>query len=476
MKKIFDYRLVWFCATIGTVSLLSSAVKAQFVPASSANQQYAPYAHPVAMQNVGTQQYIGGQTVLQGVQRDSVTGNVTPTVQVAPTINSVYATPMRRVNEIPLYGKNKNLYFYAEKKPDESVFHDSGLYVFAAYSTGKNKNGINAEKSIYDDADNWFGGSDANSDMGTANGLTLGVGRQMSDSLGVEFMYSRYTGMKYGDYVHFSEEEDTGETDDDDEPIMQTVVNDSTYEVIDGGDVSSSFVGVGLRYNLDRYFGVWGGRIKPYLALSVGIVDNNIKNYTITDPDGSSDGDVAPDEWEAPAEGEAEDGEPTTLADYVNQFVSYNSPDNPVEYTEKSDGELTFVGKSTRHFGYAAELGLSLALEGDLYVELFYRYNRYGSVETSGNILTAYTETSYDWYVPTVEGGAWNMLNADQLATLCSSGYSAVQVDAASDPGLVAAVCVSDSDEGDVQAIVTRQKEKGDMNFFQYGIKLRYMF
>ena len=218
MKKIFDYRLVWFCATIGTVSLLSSAVKAQFVPASSANQQYAPYAHPVAMQNVGTQQYIGGQTVLQGVQRDSVTGNVTPTVQVAPTINSVYATPMRRVNEIPLYGKNKNLYFYAEKKPDESVFHDSGLYVFAAYSTGKNKNGINAEKSIYDDADNWFGGSDANSDMGTANGLTLGVGRQMSDSLGVEFMYSRYTGMKYGDYVHFSEEEDTGEDLTDDLP------------------------------------------------------------------------------------------------------------------------------------------------------------------------------------------------------------------------------------------------------------------
>ena len=220
MKKFFNYSLFFVGALIGFSGFYSTSVSAQVVPSSNATQPYAPYAHPVAMQNVGNQQYTGAQTTLYNARPVTAT----PTVQVAPTINSVYATPMRRVNEIPLYGKNKNLYFYGENKKDDTTFHDSGLYLFASYSTGKNKNGVNAEKSIYNDDGVWFGGSDAHDSMGTANGFTLGIGREMSDSMSIEFSYSKYSGMKYGDYVYFNEEDETGEEDEDGNPIIGTIV------------------------------------------------------------------------------------------------------------------------------------------------------------------------------------------------------------------------------------------------------------
>lgn len=89
----------------------------------------AQMAQPVGMRYVGNQQYMRART--------SYMPNPNNQRYVAPSVNSVYATQMRRVNEIPLYGKNKNMYFYNQKKRDEGDFHDSGLYLFASYSTGK---------------------------------------------------------------------------------------------------------------------------------------------------------------------------------------------------------------------------------------------------------------------------------------------------------------------------------------------------
>ncbi|MDR1477200.1 MAG: hypothetical protein LBI17_03685, partial [Rickettsiales bacterium] len=69
-------------------------------------------------------------------------------IKTSPQVNSVYSQPMQRTNEIPLYGRNKGAYFYAQPKRDEGLFSGGGLYAFGAISAGDTVGGINMERAV----------------------------------------------------------------------------------------------------------------------------------------------------------------------------------------------------------------------------------------------------------------------------------------------------------------------------------------
>ena len=396
---------------------------------------------PVGMRYVGNQQYMGTRTTYMP--------NPNNQRYVAPSVNSVYATQMRRVNEIPLYGKNKNMYFYNQKKRDEGDFHDSGLYLFASYSTGKNNKGINAEKSVWDaDGVVYMGGSDSNTDMGTANGFTIGVGREMSKTLSAEFMFSSYTGMKYGDSAKVLVELE------DDEGNIYEEVDSTSYEVVDGGKITSNFIGVGLRYNLDRFLGSFGGRLKPYFGVQVGLAQNTIDDFTITDPTGYTSGDIAPADL--------------TQDDFTDSSEGL-SVGTTYESTSVYDGELTTIGATIKSFGLGLEAGLTISLEGSLSLDIFYKMNRFGKVETSGNILSVYNEDSVSYYLPDNYNTA---TSTDEVS--CDSGFTATALTFGETPYFICQTGISTTEN--VQTLTSRQKETGDMLFQQYGVKLKYMF
>ncbi|MBR1544471.1 MAG: hypothetical protein IJ638_00810 [Alphaproteobacteria bacterium] len=438
MKKFLNTAFL----SITTIFGLGSSVAAQ------------QYANPVGMRYVGSQQYTGTNTTV-------VNPNLQRTQYVAPQINSVYAQPMNRVSEIPLYGKNKSVYFYGQKKQDEGILSGSGLYMFADFTTGKTNTGINLEHGEVDN-----GEADANDDMGTANGFSLGIGRVMSNSLSVEFMYSSYNGMKYGDWVKFAEEEeqevesgdggdeaDDSEGDDSDtETITVKTVNENTYEVTNGGNITSQFIGFGFKYNLENMFGTLLGRLKPYFGFQLGIAQNTIKDFTVSDEDGYTGDDYLPDP--------SDDDD----IEYI-QGLSCTA-DDPCIAEEYSNGTLNFIGDTTRSFAGGLEAGFSVELEGNLSIDIFYKYNHYGKVKTSGNILSSYDLDETEFYVADSDDAEFDPDNP------CADGYSGSY-----DGEATYIVCSADTNttEG-IQSLTQRRIQSGDMNLRQYGIRLKYMF
>ena len=400
----------------------------------SSSPVFAQNANPVGMRYVGSQQYAG--------QNTTIVNPNTQTKYVAPQINSIYAQQMNRVSEIPLYGKNKSVYFYGQQKKDEGPFAGSGLYMFAAFSTGKTENGINLEHGEISN-----GEADANDDMGTATGLTLGVGRVMSNSLSVEFMYSNYSKMKYGDWVKFNsttEEpvlDENGEETEESEEVP--FVDDTTYEVVSGGGITSRFIGLGFKYNLENLFGSIAGRLKPYFGFQLGIAENSIDDFTVNDEEGYYDGDSIPDL-------NSEDEE-DPIGDLSTDGTSY---------FEESyyNGEINFIGDTTRSFAIGAEVGFSVELEGNLSIDIFYKMNNFGKVKTSGNSLSIYDIDTTEFYISSEDSE-------------CADGFTIASSD---DTNIV---CVADAitDEG-IQSLTQRRVQSGDMSFRQYGIKLKYMF
>jgi hypothetical protein len=84
--------------------------------------------------------------------------------------------------------------------------------------------------------------------------------------------------------------------------------------------------------------------------------------------------------------------------------------------------------------------------------------NNFGKVKTSGNSLSIYDVDTTEFYISSEDSE-------------CADGFTV-----ASDDGTYL-VCVADviTDEG-IQSSTQRRVQSGDMNFRQYGIKLKYMF
>ena len=403
-------------------------------------------AQPVGMQYVGSQQYIGTQQ------------QIIPQRQLSPTINSVYAVPMQRVNEIPLYGKNKSMYFYGQPKKEEGLFANGGLYLFGSFTTGKTTEGINSENFENDFA--FPIGSTAHKDMGDASGISFGFGRAMSSNLNIELMYSKYTGMNYGKFVQstitvddYNEEVDPEEKNDmcyDEEGfyICSEKISDD-YEV-SGGDVTTDFFGIGFQYKLDGMFGgIFGGMLVPYIGAQVGFAMNDLADYTVYDL-GYSDGDLLYEDGGT----DPDSGEP--MGDMLNSECENNfDPNNPCIQYDYSDGEITFLGKTNKTFGYGLEVGFTIALESNFEIDLFFKRNMYGKAQNSGNVLSSYyVEETYFYADENGDGAS------------CPGGWDFVEE----------TYCVGYSDGYIEESQSTGAVESGNVYMNQYGIKIKYMF
>ena len=97
--------------------------------------------------------------------------------------------------------------------------------------------------------------------------------------------------------------------------------------------------------------------------------------------------------------------------------------------------------------------------------------NRFGKVETSGNILSVYNEDSVSYYLPDNYNTA---SSTDEIS--CDPGFTAKEkkFDEAEAPYFICQTEITTTE--DVQTLTSRQKETGDMLFQQYGVKLKYMF
>ncbi len=447
MKNLFKTYIKYTTLTLTSLSVIMS---------SSAFAQNAP----VGMRYVGSQNYGGTTTAMM------------PQQQTAPVINSVYAQPMRRINEVPIYGKNKGAYIYdhRNKTEDTNPFADSGLYMFAGFSMGTTSSGLNSEKPTFD-GDFYLGGSDASSSMGDVNGLTFGVGRVMSNTLSVEFTYSQYSGMNYGDYASIYYPEYIEDTDLDGNPlpeediyIEEAYVDDFTFEVLDGGEISSEFIGIGLKYNLENMFGTVLGMFKPYLGVHIGITQNTIDDYTISDPFTTYGGNVSVFAGEVTTEMiedvwiDADNNENSALKTGYKEII------------ETSDLNYRILGSTTQSFGAGIEIGATMLLGGNLEMDIFYKYNTFGTIETSGSSLLSYYEFGQEYYI----------IN-DTDGETCPDGYSQSTSPV---PGAGTSeyfICIptgtgDGSFEGEVQEFSAELKETGDVNFTEFGLKFKYLF
>ena len=209
-----------------------------------------------------------------------------------------------------------------------------------------------------------------------------------------------------------------------------------------------------MRYNLDRFLGSFGGRLKPYFGVQVGLAQNTIDDFTITDPTGYTSGDIAPADL--------------TQDDFTdsNEGLSVGTT---YESTSVYDGELTTIGATIKSFGLGLEAGLTISLEGSLSLDIFYKMNRFGKVETSGNILSVYNEDSVSYYLPDNYNTAY-----EEHEVSCDPGFTATKLKFGETPYFICQTGITTTE--DVQTLTSRQKETGDMLFQQYGVKLKYMF
>lgn len=425
MKKLYTNIFYSITAILGFAS----------TPALSQTTQNAK---PVTMRYVGNQQYIGQQQQIIPQQR-----------QVAPTINSVYATPMHRVNEIPLYGKNKSMYFYNQPKNEDGKFSGIGLYLFGSFSTGKTTKGVNAED--YNSNFSYSIGSDGNKDMGDATGLTFGFGRSMSSNLNIELMYSKYSGMKYGNAIKnkmltdgtddfYPSEANENCYDTEGNYLCYDKISDS-YKITSGGDINSDFFGIGFQYKFDGLTGGLFGMLKPYIGVQVGFAMNTLDDFNVSDPDGYSEGNEMYT---------YDDDGNTIVNDELKDVCTEASKCTTENYT---DGDITFIGETNKTFGYGLELGFTIALENNMEIDVFFKRNMFGKVKTSGNALASYYET--DTYFYSNDNGT------------CSNGFSE---DSTSE------WCFAEADIGTKDSQATNAVESGDLYMNQLGIKLKYMF
>ena len=183
------------------------------------------------------------------------------------------------------------------------------------------------------------------------------------------------------------------------------------------------------------------------LVRQIGYAMNNIDNYLIEDPDGYLDGDFMYEEYED------ENGE---IVEDMNEDCTETTGDGNDYCTQINyyDGEITYIGKNNKNFGYGLEAGFTITLENNMEIDFFYKRTMLGKVKTSGTVLSSYYTTETIFY----EGSTGT-------ADGCKSGDS-------HDGNW----CYYTDDESLVEGVTNRNAESGDLNINEFGMKIKYMF
>lgn len=170
---------------------------------------------------------------------------------------------------------------------------------------------------------------------------------------------------------------------------------------------------------------------------------NNIDDYTLADTYGLVDGDLM----------FVEDEEGNQMANPDLSGVCTAS--NPCYQRDYTDGEVTYIGKNNKTFGYGLEAGITLTLEGNMELDFFFKRNMLGKATTSGNVLSSYYVSETEFIEST-----------DTIGSDCASqGY-----------GWNGAWCVYEGGSYLSETMEQRLTESGDVVMNVFGVKLKYIF
>jgi hypothetical protein len=174
---------------------------------------------------------------------------------------------------------------------------------------------------------------------------------------------------------------------------------------------------------------------------------NDLADYTVYDS-GYPDGDSMYEEIIIDEETEETEDKPN---EYCRSITDpYNAC---VEYAY-SDGEVTFLGKTNKTFGYGLEVGFTIALESNFEIDLFFKRNMYGKAQNSGNVLSSYYVEETYFYG-----------DSSGTGTACPEGWDSDGT-----------FCIGSNDGYIEESQSTGAVESGNVYMNQYGIKIKYMF
>lgn len=311
------------------------------------------------MKNTGFLTFLAGLVVLAPVASDaaypaaSVQNTPQGRVVYLPSANNngvVVANPRaattqtRVTGALPRVGSTATTAGRQYYQPaDYERLADSGLYI--GLSAGYSASVMGKIKADYADE---IGSIDApgafveaSFDHDTVIPLQVSLGAAINSDLRVDFSYSRYSNISYPLSV---------KTGDGMGGYVDTRAN--------GGAITANATMLNLYYNIDSFTGyIAGGQMRPYVGIGVGLSLNTIADYVVHDDN----------EYEF---GGTIDGE----AGWVYDINAYHN------------------GGTKEQFAFAAELGVTTTLSGDLSMDFFARYVNLGKVQTSGSIVLSYVE------------------------------------------------------------------------------------
>lgn len=311
------------------------------------------------MKNTGFLAFLTGLVVLAPVASDAaypaarVQNNAQGRVVYLPSANNngvvvanprAATTPTRVTGALPRVGSattNAGRQYY--QPADYERLADSGLYIglSAAYSAsvmGKVKADYVGE---YGDVDAPGAFVEASFEHDTVIPLQVSLGAAINSDLRIDFSYSRYSNFSYPLNVQ------TGDG-------MGGYINAQ----VSGGAITANATMLNLYYNIDSFTGyIAGGQMRPYVGIGVGLSLNTIADYVVRD-----------------AEGYYDIGDEASGLGVMYDVTAYHN------------------GGTKEQFAFAAELGVTTTLSGDLSMDFFARYVNLGNMQTSGSIVLSWTE------------------------------------------------------------------------------------
>lgn len=311
------------------------------------------------MKNTGFLAFLTGLVVLAPVASGAaypaarVQNNAQGRVVYLPSANNngvvvanprAATTPTRVTGTLPRVGSaatNAGRQYY--QPADYERLADSGLYIglsagYSASVMGKIKADYADEVGAIDAPGAFV---EASFEHDTVIPLQVSLGAAINSDLRVDFSYSRYSNVSYPLSV---------KTGDGMGGYVDTRVN--------GGAVTANATLLNLYYNIDSFTGyIAGGQMRPYVGIGVGLSLNTIADYVVHDDNEYEFGDTG-------------DG----YGGWVYDINAYHN------------------GGTKEQFAFAAELGVTTTLSGDLSMDFFARYVNLGNVQTSGSIVLSYVE------------------------------------------------------------------------------------
>ena len=276
--------------------------------------------------------------------------------------------------------------------------------------------------------------------LGDPKSITFGFGVMENRNYSLEVNYTALTGLSY-DKTSYSENQFCGPKDFDNNGFY---FDCSSENPVSGGGISSNSIMLSVHIPLKEFIKdtFLDGIVSPYIAGSFGMAFNTINDYTVS-------ADYLTDDAKLPL---TTDGIPFT--DTTDNFGWYNE-----------NGKITHFGATTNNLAYSIEAGLTFNLDKKTMLDVYYKINNNGTVESKDMIYYTY-----------------DMIDIVDATTSTNTSTDGTITDYCTTEALDAGYTYNENtgwcelEEGTAEGYTTGYKEKGKIQNEEMGVKLRLLF